>query len=73
MHVEGDVAWQIIGALALALQAVSVALYRRVDGENKELKEELKRRSDAEAIVNATNAEMAKRYVDLLQQRERPS
>ena len=52
-------AWTIIVALATALQGVSIYLFKRVDNENKELKEELK-----------VNAELAKQYIKMVSEKE---
>ncbi len=60
-------AWTILGtiitALASTVATLAITLYKRVENENKELKLALKERDAATAIINATNAEMAAKYI----------
>lgn len=58
--------WQIIVALALALQGMAVYIHRQDRREIDELKAELKRRNEADVAINLANADMAKQYVNLL-------
>ena len=60
-------AWTIIAALATALQAVSIFLFKRVDKENTDLKAELKRRDEAESVIHKSNAELAKKYIERME------
>ena len=63
-------AWTIIVALATALQGVSIYLFKRVDNENKELKEELKENNKAVSAANILNAELAKQYIKMVSEKE---
>ena len=68
---DSQTAWLIISALAGALQAVSIYLFRRVDGENRELKAAIKESTKAAAETNVANAQLAAKYPALLEQIER--
>lgn len=63
---EGEQVWTIIVVLAGLVQGMGVYIHRQDRKEIAELKAELKRRNEGDVAINLANADMAKKYVELL-------